>query len=1447
MDNNEREFHTDTCGSRRTIVRSPNKRPPKTTYLTIIELEVFVQFMVRCSVGEERQVPWSQLPRPLWWPKKLPFRMPSASANSHQTRTTLIKLADMCYAYHGCQYLLQFCHSLVEQMPDSGYRFNDNRDGTTSMYHGTTGKLLVTFRNENREYDRFVTDVPAPSPRKHNKLLPERRSSSTPNGNAFIPPPDIYLCDKCENEFYSLKEVQAHEKKCVGEEAETEKLPTPEPEQPEEEQEPYGQVPFLSYFNMKPAAHTGLAPYMSPRKRNHSPPRKKSFGQNYLRYDSIELTSPLGRYILANSKFGSKYQASQYLVSMRYERHLHATPNADLTYNYKDRSNRWIVVWREKKDEQPWMHTYPFTKQDRKEKFWALKYGLNRRSRMLYRQCSKGPAPVVKLKRLQKRVLDRYTRKSHNDTAVCIDLTDEPIDQPVQPSMLAAALLNKNTLWISPAPQKPMPASVASAQRSGLSIRPMPASVAAAQAKPTAISPRISPNRPMPASVAAARAILAKQQQQQQAAARVAQAAAAAAAAFTEVDPLQITTAEQQQAGTMYVQQGLVNPHQLMWSANQTASQQLAAMQLPIVAGALPNISFVPIPPLNSSANAVNQVGNIKIKSESGVSIGKILSPVNKVRTNQQAVRTNTNIEVIELSSSDDEDSNKTTSRSEAANAPSQLDGLRQYPIMGAKVPESSKNSYPKNGNSHWSSQQKSHNKTSRRVVDLAINGQPPSISASSPNVSRAETSADPKSNVTLTCPEVRPNINTMRGKTSQCSNNEKQGQAMQIESGRCKTTRGKRCSESNDLNNRTESPYNLSSGSLLVDNEISFKTPFQVDEEVYFMSPRSVESQESDLSVSSSTKSDDSSLEDESLTEEETASSSGFVVNFFNKSMDFLKSLVATNSEKDDGSESNENSPLKRELERLMKDECAELKGYKNLKDLDLGGKRFTRRSVERELSLSKRQIDRRIRRTRKIRSYPDALTVSSGFEPALIESCHNSAVSEEVQNNTIDKLTNDSLSFATDVNGNSASYDSLHVPISHNLFDADNKAKAKMKLRYVNEPTMASAENYGIIPSSPSKNKGKERKKELYQLQADELKKMGFNPLLIVKAEMDENGNENTTLETKDPCLATRILEQRVGRFGDLSFQTLSDPDSNRKFQDHLKAESCSFVPVDQPIQSNARPISASVTHHRSYEKIGGSPMTSQLQQDLVNLNQQDLTEMANKHFPALTFKLSNGEFLDSVENADMVADSLSIQEVNFMEVNSFYGKSKSTLGMKNKDKISSSDCVANIMHDTNSLIKSVRSSTNNLDIKRLSVENTIVDGDQNQCQRQVNVNNITYSENEDRNSPVSSPKLCLLPKRKRSLGYEEEVLEENTNTETESSPNSKRKKGSKCSREVARLAADEWKEMRHLGFHPADLLSDQGEIVYLQFDDDDDDDDSNDNNDTSDKKEEQSVVVD
>ncbi len=67
-----------------------------------------------------------------------------------------------------------------------------------------------------QDYDKYRHDGRGRDATKKLLLSPSSHSSSGGGGGgstAMIQPPvtDIYLCDKCENEFYSLKEVQVSE------------------------------------------------------------------------------------------------------------------------------------------------------------------------------------------------------------------------------------------------------------------------------------------------------------------------------------------------------------------------------------------------------------------------------------------------------------------------------------------------------------------------------------------------------------------------------------------------------------------------------------------------------------------------------------------------------------------------------------------------------------------------------------------------------------------------------------------------------------------------------------------------------------------------------------------------------------------------------------------------------------------------------------------------------------------------------------------------------------------------------------------------------------------------------------------------------------------------------------------------------------------------------------
>lgn len=73
--------------------------------------------------------------------------------------SNLKKLVFRCYTYHRSDYLLRFC-SYLARYPREELEYVNNWDSTTSLYHKSTGKLLVTFRNENMVCTNvYVSDI----------------------------------------------------------------------------------------------------------------------------------------------------------------------------------------------------------------------------------------------------------------------------------------------------------------------------------------------------------------------------------------------------------------------------------------------------------------------------------------------------------------------------------------------------------------------------------------------------------------------------------------------------------------------------------------------------------------------------------------------------------------------------------------------------------------------------------------------------------------------------------------------------------------------------------------------------------------------------------------------------------------------------------------------------------------------------------------------------------------------------------------------------------------------------------------------------------------------------------------------------------------------------------------------------------------------------------------
>ncbi|PSN57319.1 hypothetical protein C0J52_02092 [Blattella germanica] len=124
------------------------------------QLEKFVPFMLQCSLGEIHVDKYT--PPPKWWPNELPFantvEKPSGMDESRWF-SMLKSMVCKCYTHHECEFMLRFCTELSD-CPSTSYMFVESWDGTTSLYNKENGRLMVTFRNENREYDKVVETSP---------------------------------------------------------------------------------------------------------------------------------------------------------------------------------------------------------------------------------------------------------------------------------------------------------------------------------------------------------------------------------------------------------------------------------------------------------------------------------------------------------------------------------------------------------------------------------------------------------------------------------------------------------------------------------------------------------------------------------------------------------------------------------------------------------------------------------------------------------------------------------------------------------------------------------------------------------------------------------------------------------------------------------------------------------------------------------------------------------------------------------------------------------------------------------------------------------------------------------------------------------------------------------------------------------------------------------------
>ena len=721
-------------------------------------------------------------------------------------------------------------------------------------------------------------------------------------------------------------------------------------------------------------------------------------------------------------------------------------------------TSRWIVVWRNRKERQQWIHLYSFSRAERRERnttietgvcvrthvlllgmmyvawcwccmsgvvvcvmvmVWCCVAGLSRESRRLLRLCR---PVVVEVKRLPKRMVDRLLRMGGPTSAPCIDLTDdhhhhhhhhldpdhfglgalEPLD-PLDP------LESQLDYWANP--RKPSAQSTIQLQwMSGL--------------------PPENSSLCLPGSSGSG--ILAPQYSGQVGS----HSLVGLSVGHNSFIPLV--------PGHIQQQQQVVPPGLTLQPSNVSSRPVLplisnnfkATQNLPVQDGNgrlhFPLSADITISPIRASgepthreleADLMKPLSRKKFPGHLGSSITRVnrqqaraavtFSPSQALHhipppqppdwervvplaggegNTLHHTLTSSSIEVIDLSSDEDEYVRVGRGRSEAANAPPQLDGLDCYPHTGAKVPSES-SEYSKNGNSHWSSQQKSHCGAGR-VGDSAINGQPTDVlpSPCSPlTATPAPCTQGPHTKGNSRKRKNQEDLSPHHGGKTIILDISSKGVIVSEDlcpftptptpraSPTTSPTLTPTASASSDFGYRQQEccgateeavmpvaslpghsammahtkVVSESTNSLKINQDISFKTPLQIDEHVSFNASQ-VGSQECGRLCP-----------EEALTSPalDGGSSVKFLTSLVTKGMELFKSLVSKASE---GAVVSPGEPVSlesfhaaqcgaatvkrtNEVQNLLRDECRELRrsGLRELSHLDLQGTRLTRRAV--------------------------------------------------------------------------------------------------------------------------------------------------------------------------------------------------------------------------------------------------------------------------------------------------------------------------------------------------------------------------------------------------------------------------------------------------------------------------------------------------------------------
>ncbi|KAK7864075.1 hypothetical protein R5R35_002721 [Gryllus longicercus] len=252
----------------------------------------------------------------------------------------------------------------------------------------------LSSRHNLSSTNTFPEADSTPLRKKRMKLLPREAGQSNFKD---VSQNEIFLCDKCDQEFTSFTDIQRHEATGCGMMRELTPSPVSEGahELPAEEN-------FMRYFELTPSCQS----QSTFRPIARSTFRSKRFLGNPMRYSAIPISSPLGSLI-----HGTQIPTSSILTKIeKVERYCSANPTSTFGLEETNAAPEWRISWKEQTKnvihEIAHSYIYPSKRWWKMPELWNTQMKIKQRNSELMARCK---SVQIRLWKMTTRDIELYT------------------------------------------------------------------------------------------------------------------------------------------------------------------------------------------------------------------------------------------------------------------------------------------------------------------------------------------------------------------------------------------------------------------------------------------------------------------------------------------------------------------------------------------------------------------------------------------------------------------------------------------------------------------------------------------------------------------------------------------------------------------------------------------------------------------------------------------------------------------------------------------------------------------------------------------------------------------------------------------------------------------------------------------------------------------------------